>query len=121
MNAEVNLNHHKVKRWSRLIDEILDAGAGYDRIEGESGMLKHVVDELADGRRPLKHEQEQLKFIACKWVPIARLLTVGFDFEEIDDMCLTTSCTKTKVERVRDPVRVFSTMPAVCESQTSSQ
>jgi len=110
MNTVVDLNHHKVKRWSRLIDEILDAGAGYERIEGESGMLKHIVDELADGRRPRQHEQEQLKFVACKWVPIDRLLSVGFDFKEIDDMCLLTSCTESKVERVQNPVRVFSSM-----------
>ena len=111
MNTVVSINQHKVKRWSRLIDEIFDAGAGYDRIEGESGMPKHIVDELANGRHPRQHEQEQLKFIACKWVPVARLLSVGFDFKEIDDMCLLTSCTESKVERVRDPVRVFSTMP----------
>lgn len=111
MTPVVSLNQPKVKRWSQLIDEILDAGAGYERIEGESGMLRHIVDELSDGRRPSKHEQEQLKFIACKWVPIERLLTVGFDFEEIDDMCLLTNCTESKVEKARDPVRVFSNTP----------
>ncbi|MFT6303572.1 MAG: hypothetical protein ACI9XK_003389 [Granulosicoccus sp.] len=111
MNAVVNFNQRTVKRWSRLIDEILDAGASHERIESESGMLKHTVDEIANGRQPRKHEQEQLNFIACKWVPIERLLTVGFDFVEIDDMCLLTSCTETEAVRVRDPVRVFSTMP----------
>jgi len=110
MNTVVNINKHNVKRWSKLIDELFEAGVAYERIEAESGMLKHIVDEIAAGRRPRKHEQEQLRFIACKWVPIKRLLSIGFDLKEIDDMCLLTSCTENGVERVRDPVHVFSTM-----------
>ena len=108
MNASAHIKPVEAIRWSKLIDEIFEAGAGYDRIIAESGMRKHSVDRIADGKRPTKHEQDQLKFLASKYVAIGKLLAVGFDHHDIDDMCLIRQCTANRVERIKDPILVWS-------------
>ena len=95
-------------RWSRLIDELLDAGAGYDRMTSKTGMPRCVLDELSDGRIPTNHEKEQLRFIASHYVSIERLLYCGFTYSDIDDMCLLTDCSATKIGIIAEPVRVFT-------------
>lgn len=97
-----------IVRWSRLIDELLDCGAGYDRMTSKTGMPRYALDELSDGRLPTNHEREQLKFIASHYVSIGRLLYCGFTYSDIDDMCLLTDCSATKIGIIADPVRVFT-------------
>ena len=109
MNAHADyIQPRTIIRWSRLIDELLDAGAGYDRMTSKTGMPRYVLDELSDGRQPTNHEKEQLKFIASHYVPIERLLYCGFTNSDIDDMCLLTDCSATKIGIVAEPVRVFT-------------
>ena len=116
MNAIAHIrNNQRNIQWSKVVNHLLSCNdsPGANRILAETGLTQDQLQMIARGWRPKKIEKEKLKLLAGRYIAIGNLLECGFDWDDIDDMCLIVDCSQDKIRRISNPIRVFSDMKGI--------